>query len=848
MKLPGFLSKPRWLSKDAATRRKAVVHDTDAELVANLGRLAREDADADVRIAAMKRLADPGIAQGLAHDDSEANVRAQARALWLDLLTGTHASAPSLVERVRLLKAQDDNELIERIARHAREPELRQAALDRVTRPALLLERAIEDADAGIRLALVERIDDEAQLARLAERARKSDKQVNRRARERIDALRIARGDDATLEQRARLLCEQLEQLVREPAHADAEAAVTARWQEIEAAVAPPLRARYEAARALLVVSRTGPAPRPAPAVESPPIDPAGEEPAATTPAADETDHAAEPVAAHAAATADAVVAPLLAQARFAASLDEVNAEQRKKREQQRSLLAELEEALHALDAAIDSGTSVAAHAAKSRADDLRRRIEAPLPRSLAQHLAASEHRHAELSQWQHWADDQRRRQLCDEIEALVTSGLHPDAVASRVRDAQAEWTRLDTVEGRNAARPSPLARRFHAACRAAFAPTQEYFKKRQELRQSHAQQVNALLERAGALADDSTDWPAIAALRRDTADALRGLDRVEPRERKALAQRLKTSLAALDARVARRDEDVERAKAALIAEAEALGQGTPQRGAVAAARELQQRWQQAGNGRRARDQAQWKAFRAAIDAVFGRLDAERAERSARDADARAQAEALCAELEALAVTETPDRSAAARLQAAWDALRVRDEHLARRFDAAQASLRDAAQRRERSLRHARFDAWQARYRLCRAAEMSTTPVDALLEQWQHAPAGEIAVDVLAARFAAATAGSAQADTEPHDDEAFRDVLVELELLAGIESPDEDRERRRTRQIGRLSARMSGTTMPNPAQEVATLLTRWSELGPTTDAALDGRVERALAAVLETLP
>ncbi len=215
MKLPAFLNKPRWLSKDAATRRAAVLHDSDSELVANLGRLAREDADADVRVAAMKRLADPGIAQGLAHDDADLNVRAQARTLWIDLLTGTHASAPPLAERLRLLKAQDDNELITHIARNAREAPMRQAALDRSSRPGLLLERALDDADPAIRLALVARIDDEAQLARLAERARKSDKQVSRAARERIDALRIARGHDATVEQRARQLCEQLEQLVR---------------------------------------------------------------------------------------------------------------------------------------------------------------------------------------------------------------------------------------------------------------------------------------------------------------------------------------------------------------------------------------------------------------------------------------------------------------------------------------------------------------------------------------------------------------------------------------------------------------------------------------------------------
>ncbi|MFI4970915.1 MAG: hypothetical protein ACHP7D_11980, partial [Lysobacterales bacterium] len=517
MKLPGFPSKPRWLSKDAAMRRDAVAHDSDAELLANLARLAREDGDADVRIAAMKRLADPGIAQGLSVDDTDPNVRVQARSLWLDLLAGTHATPPSLPERLRLLKAQDDGELIERIARRAHEPELRRAALERVTRAGLLQERALEDADAGIRLGLVERIDDEAQLARLAERARKSDKNVSRRARERIEALRIARGDAATLEQRARQLCEQLERLLREPLHAEAEARIATRWCEIETAVPEAIRARYATARAMLAASRNAPS-----------RGPAESGPTTSLPLVEET-HAAAPVDADVAATLASgidTVAPLLAQARFAASLDEANIARQRQREQQRALLAELEQAMSEFDAAIDAGASAQAHAAKTRLDGLRRRIETPLPRPLVQRLAAAEQRHAGISQWQQWADNQRRRQLCEEIEGLASSGLHPDAVATRVREAQAEWVRLDAIENRNAARPNGLARRFHAACRGAIAPTQAYFRKRQELRQSHAQQIGSVLERA-ALPEDSADWPAIATLRREVAEALRGLDAI---------------------------------------------------------------------------------------------------------------------------------------------------------------------------------------------------------------------------------------------------------------------------------------------------------------------------------
>jgi len=840
MKLPGFLSKPRWLSKDAATRRAAVAADHDPELVASLGRLAREDEDAGVRLAAMKRLADPGIVQGIARDDADPGVRKQARVLWFDLLTGVHAGAPVLPDRLRLLKAQDDNELIEHLARQAREPELRSAALDRVQRPALLFDRALQDADPALRLAATERITDEAQLLRLAERARKTDKQVSRRARERVDALRLQRGDGAALDQRARMLCERMEQLLREPQAAGVEAELAARWSEIEARVDAVLRQRFDAARNLLAISRAGPRPPP---VETPADVETNVETEVPQPASIGATEPAGPTTLQTESPAEMSVAPLLAQARFAASLDTVNAEREIERERQRALIDAIERALPPLEQAIEAGASVQAHAAKAQLDGLRRRSLQALPRALSAKLATIEQRYAELSQWQRWADNQRRQQICEDIETLAGSGLHPDAIATRVREAQTEWSRLEAAEGESS-HAGGLGRRFHAACRNALAPAQAYFKKRQELRQSHAQQVTTLLDRVAALTDEETDWAAVLALRREVADALRGLDRVEPRERKALAERLKTGLAALDARVARRDEAIATAKAALIAQAEALGRDMP-RGAVASARELQQRWQQAGNGRRSRDQEQWKNFRSAIDAVFGRLDAERAERGARDQEARGQAEAVCAEFEAQAATpDRPDRAAVTRLEAAWDALRVRDDALSNRFRAAQAQLRENEARRQRHLRQARFDAWLTRYALCRAAETAAEPVDALRERWGLAPSTDIATEVLARRFEAGLAGNTIASG---DDEATRDVLIELDFLAGAEAPEQERERRRQLQLERLSARMRGGAALAPYDELANLLVRWSELGAVAAGADDERLERAVRSALATL-
>jgi hypothetical protein len=858
MKLPGFLNKPRWQAKESAVRRAGVAEDDDAELIAILPRLAREDPDPGVRSAALKRLADAALAQRLARDDADAGVRADARKLWFDLMAGTHAQAPSPVECVRLLRAQDDAALIEHVARSAVDADLRAAALERVARVPLLIERATSDPSPALRLAALERIDDAAVLERLAERTRKTDKLISRRARERADALRISRGDNEAADARARLLCERVEQIVRSAHSGNAEVEIDAQWASIEPHVGEPLKARYRVARDLLAASRVG---RVATRDEQPPDAAPDVTLVETAPATQVESAGTDSVNSHSddadsteAPTELPVAEPLLAQVRFTASLNAANiSKQQDESRQRQARIERIEAMVLEFENAVEAGSASRAHAAHAEIIAARKSKTDAIPRSMTRRLAEAERRYGELSQWQHWSDNQRRKQLCESIEELIGSGLHPDAVATRVREAQAEWTRLDAAEGHAPAAHAVhgWAKRFHSACRHALEPAKSYFRKRQELRKTHAQEVASALERAAALPDDSNNWTLIATTRHAIVDCLRTLDRVDPHDRKTFARNLKAALTRLDARVAQHHGEIESAKSALIAEAQALTAGTMSRGAVAAARALQQRWRDIGNGRRDRDQAQWRTFRAALDAVFGKLDEERSERAARDTESRGQAEALCVDMENLArATERPSRADISRIQTAWDALNTRDEGLLRRFRAAQADLREAGTRIERAARRAPYEAWLARYRLCRSAERALDAADALRVKWEAAPSCDIASETLSARFeAAAGSDGASTNAAEDDEEAFRDVLIRLEIFAGLESPREDHERRRALQVERLSARLRGAAAATPPErELAALLESWSELDPPASPALDARLERDLAAAIETLP
>jgi len=875
------LFKPRWQSSDAAVRLTAVSGDATPELVATLPQIARSDADAGVRLAALKRLADPGLAQALAQDDPDAGNREAARVLWFDLLAGRHAQSPPLAERLRLAAAQDAPRLIEHLAEHAAETELRAAALARVTRPVLLVERAIAESDAGLRLAVVERIDEEALLERIAERSRKRDKQVYRRAREKIEAGRLARGDDAAIAEEARRICEQLERHLREgDRSADDEATLQVRWNAIAERAPASFRTRFQAAGELLALRRD-PEQMAALRRRGAEIEAIGVEIAAIEHALAGRDaieqrdaigqrfdalaerwsavddaggslreaheHRLSAIVARLGELANAP-APLPAPTPVATTAaapkrrDDPAELERRRAERERRHGA-LGDALGALEAALDAGQSGPAHQAHARLAAARQALHEAPSDEIARRLADAEGRYAQIARWQRWSDDQRREALCGEIEALAASGLHPDAVATRVREAQAEWARLDAHDGGRGG--GGLMRRFHAACREAIKPTRAYFEKRDALRQTQAQAIGALLEGLDDPNAPALDVRALAARRREVADALRALDRVDPRERKALAERLRAGLATLEARIAEHDAAVEAAKQRLIDAAEALSGEADLRSAIAAAKDLQRRWQAAGNGRRARDQRQWTAFRGAIDAVFARADGERAARDAQAQATRDGAAALCAELESLAAAEQADRAAQTRIEQAWQALGPREEDLQRRFRAAQDALREAAERRARAARCAGFDAWLATYALCRAAERGERDADGVRSDLAAIAAAPVAAAALSARVERALSGPATAGSADADTAALRDCLVELEALAGVDSPDEDRQRRLDLQVGRLSARLRGDRDEGgPEAALAALLERWSALEPAANRALDARLERAVRHVL----
>lgn len=231
-----FKPQPRWKHPDSIVRAAAVeaLADDQQEVLEGV---ATTDADAEVRRAAVLRLASATVLARIARDDVDERVRADAAEVLLELAQDTtdpgeaeHAIAALVGQRELAIVARtaeleqaaltalsrlDDPKVVAVVARQAGHAAVRLAALDRLATVDEWLSVATKSDHKDVALAALDRLDDPPALQAVAVRARS--KVVGRRARARLRALeerQRAPERAAAAARRRALVCESVEALV----------------------------------------------------------------------------------------------------------------------------------------------------------------------------------------------------------------------------------------------------------------------------------------------------------------------------------------------------------------------------------------------------------------------------------------------------------------------------------------------------------------------------------------------------------------------------------------------------------------------------------------------------------
>ncbi|MCX7561974.1 hypothetical protein OS176_00205 [Xanthomonadaceae bacterium XH05] len=864
MSLFSLLRKPAWEHRDASRRAAAVASETQPELLAKLPDLARNDPEASVRLAAIRRIDDLSLLGDRMRNDAEAGVRNVARQRFIQRLLDT---AVPLAERERVIAVEEDADILATLAQQAPEASLRRIGLERVARPGLIAERCVKDPDPELRRWLLDRIDDTATLERIAERARKTDKLLARTARERAFATRLAAGDPAATMDRALAICEELDTLRRDvaPDAAMRRDELAQEWATLRPRLDAAMERRVDGYFAALEHALNPPSPTPP---QEPEQEPEAEAAApVTSPVAREPDAALAALVVELDARAERLgprdledfekrwsarvrrIEPLLPEEqrqaeRFRATASMLQQRFAERARQRQAALDGLSGQIEALEAAVSAGQVATARDLQRAIDADRNLLREQFPRSIARRFAEAARELENLGKWQHWSNNKARLRLIDDTEALAGSGHHPDAVAAKVKELQAEWQQLNDTEARAPEAPEhPLTRRFRAACHRVLAPARPYFEKRRELRGARREEIEAFLTELEARASERVPIRELITARRQVVDQLRLSDELDPAARRELGHRLRDALARLDAAIGELEAEADATKRKLLANLRRDLMHADLAAALPIARQAQATWKTLPRAARRVEDALWKELLELVDPWFNQADAKQRERHESESAVAGEARGILDELARLAADDVAMAQAEMRLAALhtrWRALAerlpaaeetplprhqkgVRPPRAApragldeRAFDRAVASVRDAMARYAETARRDELARLLQASNIC--DQLDVLPADASearREELEHTlEALDLASDARAAcgqrMHTAPDARLALDANESSPQQRAEELIVLAELACGIASPEESRELRRRLQIARLSERLSGAADAGP--------------------------------------
>jgi hypothetical protein len=533
--------------------------------------------------------------------------------------------------------------------------------------------------------------------------------------------------------------------------------------------------------------------------------------------------------------------------------------------ERHESLCARLRELIDKLSTEVDGGHLANAVSLEGDGKRLLKSLPAGSAKRVQQEFNALSVRVLELKDWRTFATHPKREELCREIETLAETPMEAPLQAARIKQLREEWKELGQATNHH---DRKLLDRFNRAAERAFEPCRTYFEEQAQRRKFNLEQRIAICEQLETYLTrtdwSKPDWRAAENIQRVARNEWRNFHPVDRSPGRKVEVRFEKLTEQLHEKIKSEWDRNVAAKQAIIDEAAALqASGQEPRDIANQLKGLQKRWQQIGITPRRVDQRLWQSFRTICDQVFGSRDEARAVRQQTLESSTARAAAICDELQHAIEDTTADTASLEALRAFSD-----------RFHGIADLPRDAARRLD-----ARFRDLERAYRaLLREGERRSVlttvreyaELDELLtEVEQDVIAGAIADadsltmrlsplkdaerdvgDTFADRVAAlerglADGGRALAAAVDAAGHRRRDLAIEMEIVAGVDTIADDAQQRLALQVARLNQgmRTRGQLVEDPIE----IARRFCSTGPAGAGAarLRDRFFRACEAALE---
>ncbi len=478
--------------------------------------------------------------------------------------------------------------------------------------------------------------------------------------------------------------------------------------------------------------------------------------------------------------------------------------------------------------------------------------------------LAGTREGLSQLKDWEDFRVQPLRETLCEKMEALGSNSLPPDAQAEAVKSLRQEWRSISRAP---LDKNDPVQLRFQTAADTAFAHCAEWHEAQQAKRRKNLAERERLVSELQTFVDsldsEAADLDVIQRAMRASRDEWRHYYPVRHSDARDCQKQFDALMDGLHKRIKQGHKQNKAARDGLITEAESLLQQDDLDQAIGRAIELQAAWKDVGPVTPRDQRRQWTQFRQPMDALFARRSNARKAQKAEVSAQQSVVEDLISELRALA--DDNSQPLAQRLRAAEDIRGQIDSELA------------ALQRRDAQKLGARADGFITQLHAAQREapkQRKITQLNALaslartLSQLETQRAAGEAVDtapfkdVLDEQLGAATAARALLDQrvdaleQPLDtalaqrqSDALASLLVEIEILTDLPTPDGWRAERRACQIEMLEDRQNAASEPDAVLQLVTQALATGPLAPDTpDAPAPLDADARLRAVLDSAP
>jgi hypothetical protein len=458
-----------------------------------------------------------------------------------------------------------------------------------------------------------------------------------------------------------------------------------------------------------------------------------------------------------------------------------------------------------------------------------------------------------ELRGWQRWGNHQERQILCEQMEALIGIKADPEELARRVREAQTTWKKLNDGNSDHG-----LWERFNAACRKVYEPCQAYFAaKADERKQNMAAKETVCVKLETLL--QSTDWKNRQldwkAVYRQVKELQKEWFATGPTDRKlkkTVNVRFESTMKTLEDHLTQERQANLQQRQALVEQVKAMLEKEDLKQAIADVKKLQEQWLITVPSGRKEENQLWKAFRETCDAVFARRNQARDEQEQQLQNNLAEKTALCEKLEALA-KDSLNVSLTAELKKAdqaWHSIgqvpKKALQNIEKRYLAAKRLVEDAHQNLQLNQQVIQLNLLAHKATLCEQVENGQLNAEEAKEQWNalatitHIPTEQS----ITKRFQKASEGKAISSI---DSKQLHRWCVNLEWLAGIDSPAEDKSIRMALQVERLSQAMTDPSSKSVSRtaQAENIIRNWYLARAERDPALIERFNKAKAAIFK---